>query len=299
MGRQGDLTGMEEFATVAQAGSFTAAAARLKLTKSVVSERVRALEIRLGCRLFDRSTRRVRLTEAGAVYLEHANRIRDEIRIAEGALQDLRQEPRGRLTVATTINGATLFLVPALAEFRARYRHIDLHIIADDAIVHPAHVGADVSIRFGTVDRPDWIARRIGGIDYILAASASYVAAHGAPRSPGDLAGHVCLPFRNQVPWVFRHGEQVVHEPRAFVSTDNGPVYRALVLGGYGIGMLNRLAVGPELASGAVVQLLPNWKIEGRDEMATWIVLPDNRAIPPKVRVFVDYIAERMAAVSA
>jgi DNA-binding transcriptional LysR family regulator len=299
MARQGDLAGLEEFASVAETGSFTAAAARLKLTKSVVSERVRALESRLGCRLFDRSTRRVRLTEAGAVYLEHARRIRDELRMAEGALQDLRQEPRGRLTVATTVNGATLFLVPALAGFRALYQHIDLHIIADDAVVHPAHVGADVSIRFGAVDRPDWVARRIAGIDYVLAASAAYVATHGAPRTPAELAGHVCLPFRNQTPWVFRHGERIVHKPQAYVSSDNGPVYRALVLGGYGIGILNRLAVGPELASGAVVQLLPDWQIEGREDMATWIVLPDNRAIPPKVRVFVDYVAEQMAAVSA
>jgi DNA-binding transcriptional LysR family regulator len=297
---RGGVPGLREFVAVVDHGSFTAAATRLRLGKSVVSERVRALEDQFGVRLFDRTTRRVRPTEAGAVLLEHARRILAAIDLAEGALQDLAAEPRGRLTVATTVNGAVQFLVPALADFRALHPGIEVHIIADDAVVEPADAGADVSIRFGAPGRSDWIARRIGPVDFLLAAAPAYLAARGTPATPADLAYHVCLPYRDQTVWrLGRDGTTVEHAPAAAVTTASGPVYRALILEGHGIGAVNRLVLARELASGAAVAVLPDWRLEGYGDVAAWIVLPDNRAIPPKVRVFADFVAQRMRTLTA
>ncbi|CDX18170.1 putative DNA-binding transcriptional regulator [Mesorhizobium sp. ORS 3324] len=295
---QNRLDGLYEFLAVAEAGSFTTAARRLLTTKSVISDRVRALEDRLGSRLFDRTTRRVHITEAGRIFLAHARRIASEADAAENALQDLSGEPRGLLRVATTVNFAALFIAPLLAEFRRTNPMVDIEILAEEVVRDPAEAGADVAIRFGAIERQSAIARRIAPVHYILCAARSYLDAQGIPEKPSELAGHICLAFRDVAPWspwrLRRGSEYFELVPRDGVSTRNGIVHRALILAGHGIGMINWLAVADAIADGSIVRLFPDWKLDGFEDMASWVILPDNRAVPPKVRVFVDFIAARM-----
>lgn len=294
------LDGLYEFLAVAETGSFTTAAHRLRTTKSVVSDRIRALEERLGSRLFDRTTRRVHINEAGRIYLDHARRIAGEATAAEHALQDLSGEPRGLLRIATTANFAALFIAPMLADFRKAFPLVDIEILADEVVRDPAEAGVDVAFRFGALDRQGAIARRIAPVRYILCAARSYLDEHGTPGDPADLAHHTCLAFGDAPPWSLRReAERFELTPSPAVRTRNGLVHRALIVAGQGIGMINRLAVAAALKDGSVVRLLPEWQPEGFDAMATWAILPDNRAIPPKVRAFVDFVAARMRVLSA
>jgi hypothetical protein len=147
-------------------------------------------------RLFDRTTRRVTMTEAGTVFLHHARRIVTEIRAAENALQDLSKKPKGRLRIATSVNFAALFLSKELPEFCQRYPGIKVTILADDNVVDVALAGADVSIRFGTAGPPGTVSGRLAKTEFVLCASRKYVEQYGSPRTAADLLDHPCLPFR-------------------------------------------------------------------------------------------------------
>ena len=293
-----DLHGLAEFAAVAEARGFTAAAKRLGTTKSVLSSRIRLIERRLAVRLFDRTTRRLAMTEAGQLYYEHARRILDEAGAAEQALQRLKGEPRGHLRVATTVNFASLFLAETLPEFRRRFPAITIEIVAEEAVVDPIASGVDVAVRFSGAAAPGTIARKIAAVDYVLCAAPSYLAARGVPRRPADLAGHDGLSPRDdgvRSTWrLRRRGQKVRVAVPTPVRTSNGVLVRSLALAGNGIAMLNRLGVARDLKSGELVQVLQDWRVEDSGA-AMWIVLPDNRAIPPKVRVFVDFVVEGMA----
>ncbi len=293
-----DLEGLAEFAAVAEARGFTAAARRLGTTKSVLSNRIRRIERRLAVRLFDRTTRRLAMTEAGQLYYRHARRILDEAGAAEEALQRLKGEPRGHLRVATTVNFACLFLAETLPAFRRRFPSITIEIVAEEAVIDPIARGVDVAVRFSAEATAGTIARKVASVDYVLCAAPAYLAAHGTPHKPADLAKYEGLSPRDegaQSTWQLRRRKQVVRVTVPTpVRTANGTLVRALALAGNGIATLNRLAVARELKSGELVQVLPGWQVEGSGA-AMWIVLPDNRAIPPKVRVFIDFVVDGMA----
>jgi DNA-binding transcriptional LysR family regulator len=292
--------GLRDFVGVAEAGGFTAAALRLGTTKSVVSQRVSDLERRLGVRLFDRTTRRLHLTEAGTVYLEHARRILAEAAAAEDALQRLGGEPRGHLRVGTTVNFAVLFLARRLREFRAVHPGITVEVVTDEAVIDPVRAGVDVAVRFAGEPKPGTIARKVADITYVLCATPGYLAEAGEPRRPEDLAGHAALTARGEgasVTWRLRRGdERMTVEAPAPVRCASGIVVRALALAGNGVALVNRFAVAEDLAAGRLRQVLGDWSIESNGPPAMWIVLPDNRSIPPKVRVFVDFVVAGMRA---
>lgn len=290
--------GLREFVAVAEAGSFTAGAARLAAAKSVASQRIGDLERRLGVRLFDRTTRRLNLTEAGTVYLAHARRMLAEAEAAEEALQRLGGEPRGHLRVGTTVAFATLFLAHRMSAFRAAHPGISVEIVTDEAITDPVRAGVDVAVRFTMAQSPGTIARKIADVVYVLCAAPDNLSGARAPRRPEDLADHVALTTRGEgrtVSWRLRRdGEAVVVEVPTPVRCANGLVVRALALAGNGVALLSRFAVEEDLASGRLVPVLPDWTLETDAPPAMWVVLPDNRSIPPKVRAFVDFVAHAM-----
>jgi DNA-binding transcriptional LysR family regulator len=268
-------------------------------TKSVLSMRIRQLEERLAMRLFDRTTRRLSMTEAGRVYYHHARRILDEAIGAENALQLLKGEPRGQLRVSTTVNFATLFLAEALPAFRARYPGITVEILAEEAVVDPVIESVDVCVRFASHMKPGTVARKIAAVEYVLCAAPAYIAERGLPARPEDLCDHAGLWTRNDGPealWSLRREDETVQVPVPIpIRTNSGIVVRALAMAGNGIAILNRLAVVEEFRRGTLVPVLPDWRIDGVGDPAMWIVLPDNRTIPPKVRAFVDFIVALLA----
>lgn len=292
------LDGIAEFVAVAEAGGFSAAARRSGASKSLLSERVARLELRLGVRLFHRTTRQLALTEAGQVYYEHGRRILGEAAQAADALQALRGEPRGQLRVTASVHFASAHLAPALPLFRARHPHVSVDVIADDNLRDLAAEGVDVAIRFTRLDNPAAVGRRLAPLRYLLCASPAYLERRGVPSHPGELEGHDCLLYRvapgwNE--WAFRDpagsGEAVRARAAGAFSSDSGMVLRALAVAGAGIAELSTVNAGDELRAGRLVPVLPDWPLDGLGDRAVWAVYTGNRAIPPKVRAFTDFLA--------
>jgi DNA-binding transcriptional LysR family regulator len=247
-----------------------------------------------------RTTRRLHLTEAGSVYLDHARRILAEAAAAEEAVRRLGGEPRGHLRISTTVNFAVLFLARHVSEFRASYPAITVEIVTDEAVVDPVRAGVDVAVRFAEEPKPGTVARKVADIVHVLCASPAYLERMGEPCQPEDLARHPALIPRGDKPtatWRLRTGDaRAVVEAQAPVRCASGIVVRELAIAGNGIALLNRFAIDDDLAAGRLCHILPNWSIETDFPPAMWIVLPDNRSIPPKVRVFIDFIVNAMCA---
>ena len=282
------------FVEVAQAGSFAGAAARLGLTPSAVSKIVSRLEERLGARLLNRTTRAQTLTQAGAVYLEHAERILAETGLAEAAVRDHATSPTGSLKVAATDAFAIMVIVPFLKSFLPRYPRLSVTITHGDGEVDLVAEGVDVAIRFARPTNPAFVSRRITDDPYVLCASPGYLERRGVPAAPADLSGHDCLTVhargRTSRRWTLERGEERAAVRASGPFSGIGLAVREAALSGLGIARLASYLVRPEIEAGLLVPVLPDWDL-GRDR-AIHAVYPERAFLPPKTRVFVDELAE-------
>lgn len=290
------LEGVAELVAVTEAGGFSAAARRLGASKSLLSARITRLEARLGVRLLHRTTRKLSLTEAGQVYYEHGRRILEEASVAEDALQELRNVPRGRLHVATTVQFASEHLAPALPSFYARYPDLTIDLLPEDGFTDLTDRRVDLAIRMARIDNPSVIGRRLAPVRHLLCAAPSYLERRGRPEHPAELHDHACLTYGNEPTrseWKFcRPGHDEIRVRVAgTVRTGGGIVLRAAAVAGIGIAQLTTINAGDELRAGRLVEVLRGWRMTGLDDRAVWAVYPCNRALPPKVRVFVDFLA--------
>ncbi|HEX2555621.1 MAG TPA: LysR family transcriptional regulator [Microvirga sp.] len=298
-----NLHGIPEFAAVAEAGGFSAAGRRLGLSKSLVSERVSALEERLGTRLLVRTTRRVALTEAGEAYLDHAQRILAEAAAGEAAIQEIGASPRGRLRVSTSIGVAVGTLAPLLSDFHDRYPHVAVEVLSDDRVVDLVAERVDVALRATVPANPGEIARSLAPIHYRICAAPAYLARRGRPEHPSDLARHRCILYGEGTrwnEWHFVRGTEAASVRVSGMLRSHSPTMtQAAVAAGAGIGLVMSLAdPGARPRGGAMreglVDLFPDWQLVGYEGRNLWAIYPDNRRIPPKVRVFVDFVAGRL-----
>ena len=299
-----DLTGIPEFVAVADAGSLTEAASRLRLAKSTVSARIVSLERRLGARLLIRSTRQVALTEVGRVYHDHCVRLLARARLGEEAVQEFGSEPRGRLRVTCTAGFAANHIVPCLGAFRDTYPEIVPELIIDDRPTDLVAENIDVAIRFGPMVNANMVVRRLSRLRALVVAAPAYIEKHGALSDPRELESRDCLvltPYgwADRWPLVNRTtGERREIPVRALSWLDSGLVALSATLAGVGISMLVTPLCGPYLRDGALVNILPDWVPDLRDgetsDREVCIVYPDNRMIPLKVRAFVDFLTERI-----
>ncbi len=288
------LDDMLAFIKVVDAKSFTAAAERLGLSKSVVSRRIAELEDRLGARLLNRTTRKLSLTEVGEAFYERCARILADLEEAERAVGDLHAAPRGRLKVNAPVSFGLLHLAPALAAFLARYPDIEIDIDLNDRYVDLIDEGYDVAVRIGRLRDSSLIARRLAPNRRAVCAAPAYLDKHGRPVSPEDLAGHNCLIYTN-VPlaeqWQFRvDGETRSVRVTGSLRTSNGDLLRAAALAGVGGAVLPTFLCGDALASGALECLMFDTYVS---ESTVYAVYPHNRHLSPKVRAFVDFLAAR------
>jgi DNA-binding transcriptional LysR family regulator len=290
------LASMAVFAKVAELGSFSAAADTLGLSKSAVSKHVTALEERLGVRLVNRTTRRLALTEVGLSYRETCARIVQEVEEAEQEAGRHGSEPRGRLKVTAPMTFGILHLAPLLPDFLAAHPRLEIDLALDDRIVDLLEEGVDVALRIGTLRDSSLIARRIATARSICAASPAYLQANGTPLHPADLGGHNCLRYtyrRGPEAWELeRHGERHAVRLRGNLAANNGDALRAAAVGGLGIVVLPDFIVADDLASGRLVHLLADWRTPEFPIQAVW---PPQRHPSPKLRAFVDFLAERLA----
>ncbi|MCG8690135.1 MAG: LysR family transcriptional regulator [Minwuiales bacterium] len=289
-----NLAGMAVFAAVVEARSFSSAAVRLALSKSAVSKQVSRLEDRLGARLLNRTTRRLSLTEVGETFYRHCVRVLEEAEAAEQAVTHLHEEPRGRIKINAPMSFGILHLADAIPDFLARYPQVTVDIDLSDRFVDLIEEGYDLAIRIANLNDSSLIARRLAPVRRIVAGSPAYFAARGVPERPADLKDHNCLRYTYVADgreWRFRgsDGEEAI-EVSGSMRANNSDVLRGAALAGVGLMMAPTFIVGDEVRAGRLRPVLTEFEIA---DLGIYAVYPHKRHLSPKVRAFVDFLAER------
>ncbi|WP_332819580.1 LysR family transcriptional regulator [Sphingopyxis sp.] len=286
---------MEVFAVAVAEGSFSAAGRCLGLTPSAVSRTIDRIEARLGVRLLLRSTRALALTAEGEAYLRAARRILADLGDAEQAIAD-QGAPRGRLRVSAAQAHGRLSIVPLLGDFVRLHPHILVDISLADRLVDLAAGQADVAIRFGPLADSPLTARKLGESRRVIVASPAYLAKHGTPKVPEDLHAHNCLNFnfrRAEPTWPFRDGErEYTLSVRGNIEANNGETLGQLAAAGVGIARVGAFSIADEIASGQLIPILEAYN--PGDVEAIHAVFAGGAGTPARVRVFVDFLAERL-----
>ncbi|AMP05501.1 LysR family transcriptional regulator [Collimonas pratensis] len=286
------LQSMRVFAKVVEQGSFVAAAQVLDMSNAVVTRLVADLENHLGIRLLHRSTRRMALTEPGQAYLERVRQILDEIDEAEAAASVLSTKPAGTLHIYSQIGFGQTQLARLLPLYSKQYPDVQLDVTLSDRTADLIEEGFDVGI-FSVNQKFDvsMVARQLGIAEVLLCASPAYIAEHGAPQAPEDLARHACLNFSLEHlrhHWTFQSTEGTSVIPIASkVMSNNTELLRHCLLAGMGIAMRSSYTLGDDMAAGRVVRVLPEHQI---NKVAVRLVYPSRRLLSAKVRSFVDFM---------
>ncbi|AIT07457.1 LysR family transcriptional regulator [Sphingomonas taxi] len=285
------------FVAVIDGGSFSAAARGLDLTPSAVARAIDRIEARLGVRLLLRSTRGLALTAEGQAYLLAARRILADLDDAEQQIAD-QGSPRGRLRVSAALAHGRLCVVPLLGDFAAAYPHILVDIALTDTLIDVAGGQADVAIRFGPLADSALTARKLGESGRVIVASPDYLARHGTPTVPEDLHAHNCLNFsfrRAEPTWPFRRdGRDISLCVEGGIVANNGETLGQLATAGVGVTRVGRFSVAAEIADGRLVPLLETYN--PGDVELIHAVFVGGAHLPARVRVFVDFLAERLAS---
>lgn len=292
------LSGLTAFVRTADLGSFVAAGRVLGLSASAVGKAVTNLERELGVRLLQRSTRSIRLTEEGRLFHERCRRILDDLDDAEASLAEAVAVPRGRLRVSVPIVSYHL-LLPVLPDFVRRYPEVELDLDFNDRIVDLIDEEVDVAIRSGVLPDSRLMTRALRPFQLLLCAAPAYLDRHGTPECPRDLDGHHAIRFR------FPNSRKLQEWPIAMpsggpepqISTvlncNNMEALSGAVLSGLGIGCLPDFLARQPLSDGRLRTVLDAHLDAPGQFHLLW---PSNRHLSPKVRVFVDFLSERLFA---
>ena len=286
-------TSLDIFIHVIENGSFSAAARHFDMTPSAVSRQIAHLEEELGARLFHRTTRKQSLTEAGEIYYQYAQRIQSEFEAAELAVNELSDSPTGMLHITTEKDFAETFIQPLLPNFFKQYPGIQLHLSLDANIVNLVADGIDLAIRIGHLDSSNLIARKLMTSPSVVCASPIYFKKNTYPVEPLDLKDHNCLSFRtntNAVIWHLKKGHEFIKVPVSGNLTANSlTMLRNVALNNIGIIFIPQWFVQKELDEG----LLTAINFESLETPVN-AVFANNRQLAPKVRVFIDFLAEHL-----
>ncbi|MGZ2747309.1 LysR substrate-binding domain-containing protein [Burkholderia stagnalis] len=291
------LHAMRIFARVAHLGSFTKAAEQLQLPRPTVSNAVQYLEKHLKIRLLQRTTRRVALTAEGTAYYERCVRLLADLDDAETLFEDAGASPRGVIRVDLPERFALNEVIPALPAFHARYPDLRVVISTTDRFVDLVADGIDCAVRVGALSDTSLVARRIGELAQVNCASPAYLARHGTPRSPDDLPEHVAVGYFSsrtgrELDWEYADmdtGEMHAVKMRSIVSVNSSQAYLACCLAGLGMIQAPRDGLDAPLADGALVEVLSEWNAA---PLPVSVVFPHGRHLAPRVRIFVDWLAQ-------
>ena len=286
------FTGMEVFLALVRRGTFAAAADEVGLSRAMASKHIQALERRLGVRLFNRTTRSTRLTEAGERYYRDIETLLGELEQVEARLGEEAATVRGVLTIAAPPAYGAVHVAPIVAAFMARYPEIKVRLTLADRAVDLVEEGIDIAITVRELADVSYVARRLGAVRLVVCAAPAYLARHGVPRRPRELGDHNCLAYAETVAhlhadWQFRQEGRIV-DVRAhgnFVS-NVGNALRNLAVAGCGIVRLPDYIVTAELASGALVEILADFAAPLRPVHALYA---HRVQVPRKIAAFLDY----------
>jgi len=283
------------FQRVIERGSFAGAAEDVGLSPSAVSKLITRLELRLGVRLINRTTRRLALTQEGEIYLERSRHILRAIEAAEAEIATTRVSPRGQLRVHAFPTFAVDHLSPALPDFLARYPRITFDFLITNRSVDLIGDNIDIALRVGPLNDSTLIACRIVNLTQVVCASPKYLARHGRPVRPSDLTRHACLTlshFPGANKWPFRvGGERVEVEVKGPVVADSAHMLLRLAIEGVGIIRFGDNIVARAIQEGLLEPLLQD--LQEPENFPLWALLPPGRQRTPKVRVFLDFLTER------
>lgn len=288
---------MNVFVAVAETGSFAGGARRLKLSPPAVTRAVVALEERLGVRLLTRTTRVVRVTEAGARYLEDARRVLVELEEADAAAAGINATPRGQLAITAPVLFGKLYVMPIITEYQSLFEQTTVSALFVDRVVNFIDEGMDVGVRIGPLPDSSLRAIRVGRVRRVVVGAPAYLEKHGIPQTPDELAKHRLVASSGIAPtndWVFESADEKLSvrvQPRIFVNTNDGPLEAARQ--GYGLTRLLSYQVAPQLASGELKTVLGDY--EGPD-LPVHVIHREGRHGSAKVRSFVDLAVDRLRA---
>lgn len=290
------LSGITAFVRTAETLSFVAAGRSLGISASAVGKSVAKLEQHLGVRLFQRTTRRIALTEEGALFYGRCSRVLDDLRDAEAMLSHVARAPRGKLRVSLPTIGYR-FLLPILPEFRRAYPEVELDIDFNDRIVDVIEEGLDAVIRSGELTDSSLMSRRIGPFRFMLCAAPAYLERRSVPQVPKDLEKHDCLRFRFPTTaelqdWSLTDaGTANPFRLPAALTCNNMEALRAAAISGLGIAYMPDFLAQDAIASGALRTVLDEYLVDPGQFSILW---PSSRHLSPKLRVFVDFVCERL-----
>jgi len=289
------IRAMQVFVQVAELGSFSKAAERLGLPPPTASNAIRALERQLGVRLLQRTTRKVSLTEEGMLYLERCTRLLADIEDTDVMFAGPHGNPRGVVRVDLPERLARLSIIPALPDFFAAYPNIQIKLATNDRFANIVGEGIDCAVRVGSLADSSLIARRIGEMEQVNCAAPAYIARYGVPRKPRDLEKHMTINYFSSrtgrdIPWEYmERGQLHMVKMRGTVSVSSSEAYLACCLAGLGLVQVPRNGVEPYFASGTLIEVMPKFRAP---PLPVSIVYSHSRQMSPRVRVFVDWVAE-------
>jgi DNA-binding transcriptional LysR family regulator len=291
------LEAMSILLAVVDAGSLSGAARRLGTPLPTVSRKLAELEAHLRTRLLHRTTRALSLTEAGAAYVEACRRILDEVGEAERIAAGEYATPMGDLAVTAPVVFGRLHLVPVVAEFLAQYPKIGIKLLLTDRVVHLMEEQIDVALRIGELPDSTWMASGVGMVRMVVCGSPAYLAKHGLPASPQDLASHDCIGFdvlESRRAWVFGSGKAALSVPvvsRLAVNTAEAAIDAAIL----GVGLVRVLSyqVAEAVANGSLAVVLQDYESA---PLPVSLVHKGQAPLPLKLRAFLDFAAPRLKA---
>jgi len=287
---------MRVFAAVVEAGGFTAAAARLGMSKAAVSRHVAELEERLGVRLLHRTTRRLSTTAEGELFHARCRELLDRLEEAEAELGSGSTTAQGVARINVPLSFGLMHLAPLWPRLLERHPGLELDVSLSDRVVDLVDEGYDLAVRIGQLPASSLVSRRLASTRLVACAAPAYLAAHGAPARPAELARHAVIGyslFASGDTWSFSGpaGEESVKvQPR--MRTNNGDTCRAAALAGQGIILQPSFMVGADLAEGRLVELMPGWRSIA---LGIYAVYPSRKFLAPKVRVIIDFLVEAFA----
>lgn len=290
-----DLEGLAIFAKVAELRSFSAASAELGLSKPTVSKSVARLEERLGTRLFNRTSRRLALTDAGRTLLERASRMLLEAEAAESEARAQSAVPRGLVRLAVPMSFGLREVAPALPDFFAQYPDVSVDLHLSDATVDLIGEGFDAALRIAALSDSSLLARRLCAVPRVVVAAPSYLKAHGTPMHPRDLAAHACLGYA-YLPaadvWRFssKASDEVAVRTSGPLRANNADALMPALFAGYGLAVQPLFLVRDALAQRQLVAVLTDWSLP---EIALHLVMPPGGPRPARVEALAEFLRGR------
>jgi DNA-binding transcriptional LysR family regulator len=284
-----DLLDVALFVRSAALSNLSAAGREFGLSAAVASARLAQLERQLGARLLHRTTRRVSVTQEGEIFARHARALLDAADAARASVGRAFEQPQGRLRVTMPSSLGRQHVSPAIPEFLRRYPGVSLDLRLTDQIVDLVDKGIDLAVRIGALKDSTLVARKLASNRRVLCASPAYLAEHGTPHHPAELAQHECAILSGQRDWAFVTPTGTIDvRVSGRLETDNGEVIRDALLAGFGIGLKSTWSVAPFLHSGELVTVLDSYPLA--ETVAIWAVYPSRAFVPPKTTAFIDFL---------